>query len=71
MREGCITVKLGSVYWLSPKDSAALIEGRRYDNAHHADRLGVMVISDRITAFDVQWKGEEGLEGIPGKGGCA
>ncbi|MEK6896089.1 MAG: phosphoribosylaminoimidazolesuccinocarboxamide synthase [Nanoarchaeota archaeon] len=60
--------KVRSVYWLSPKDSAALIEGRRYDNAHHADRLGVMVISDRITAFDVQWKGEEGLEGIPGKG---
>ena len=60
--------KVRSVYWLSPKDSAVLIEGREYTNVHPADKLGVMVISDRITAFDVQWQGEEGLKGIPGKG---
>ncbi|HLC54227.1 MAG TPA: phosphoribosylaminoimidazolesuccinocarboxamide synthase [Candidatus Nanoarchaeia archaeon] len=62
------TGKVRSVYWLSPEDSAVLIEGRGYTNVHRADRLGVMVISDRITAFDVQWKGEQGLAGIPGKG---
>jgi phosphoribosylaminoimidazole-succinocarboxamide synthase len=27
-----------------------------------------MVTSDRISAFDVQWKGEDGLDGVPGKG---
>ena len=32
------------------------------------DNTGIMVISDRISAFECTWKSESGLEGIPGKG---
>ncbi|WDE96824.1 phosphoribosylaminoimidazolesuccinocarboxamide synthase [Lentisphaera profundi] len=59
--------KVRSVYWLSADDSARLIKEKNY--AINPDsRLAVMVISDRISAFDCIWKGEEGLNGIPGKG---
>ena len=27
-----------------------------------------LVISDRISAFDCIWQGEDGLNGVPGKG---
>ena len=59
--------KVRSVYWLTPEDSARLIKEKSY-NAHPEARLAIMVISDRISAFDCIWKGENGLNGIPGKG---
>ena len=59
--------KVRSVYWLSPKQSARLIESKGYDVAPGAP-LAVMVISDRISAFDCIWRGEGGLQGVPGKG---
>ena len=30
--------------------------------------LGVMITSDRISAFNVVWQGADGLRGVPGKG---
>lgn len=59
--------KVRSVYWLTPEDSARLIAEKSY-NVHPDARLAIMVISDRISAFDCIWKGENGLNGIPGKG---
>jgi phosphoribosylaminoimidazole-succinocarboxamide synthase len=59
--------KVRSVYWLTEQDSARLIEEKGYaipkDTA-----LAIMVISDRISAFDCIWQGENGLNGVPGKG---
>ena len=59
--------KVRSVYWLSPKQSARLIESKGYNVAADAP-LAVMVISDRISAFDCIWQGEGGLQGVVGKG---
>lgn len=59
--------KVRSVYWLTPDDSARLIEERGYNVAPDAP-LAIMVISDRISAFDCIWHGEGGLNGVPGKG---
>lgn len=59
--------KVRSVYWLSEQDSSKLIRDRGYQ-VHPFMRLGIMVISDRISAFDCLWKGEGGLGGVPGKG---
>lgn len=59
--------KVRSVYWLSAEDSARLIETRGYDVPADA-QLAIMVISDRISAFECIWKGEGGLNGVPGKG---
>jgi phosphoribosylaminoimidazole-succinocarboxamide synthase len=59
--------KVRSVYWLSPQESRRLIELKNY-RVHPDALLGVMVISDRISAFDVIWHGVNGLQGIPGKG---
>ncbi len=59
--------KVRSVYWLTAEDSARLIKERGYDVAADAP-LAVMVISDRISAFDCIWRGEGGLDGVPGKG---
>jgi len=59
--------KVRSVYWLTPEDSARLIQEKGYNVAHDAP-LAIMVISDRISAFDCIWHGEGGLQGIPGKG---
>jgi len=59
--------KVRSVYWLNAADSARLI--REHDYAVSADTpLALMVISDRISAFDCIWHGEGGLAGVPGKG---
>lgn len=59
--------KVRSVYWLTREDSARLISERGY--AVEADaQLAVMVISDRVSAFDCIWHGENGLAGVPGKG---
>ncbi len=59
--------KVRSVYWLTPEDSARLIAERGYEVASNAE-LAVMVVSDRISAFDCIWQGEGGLAGVPGKG---
>jgi len=59
--------KVRSVYWLTESDSKRLIEEKGYDVASDAP-LAIMVISDRISAFDCIWKGEGGLNGVPGKG---
>lgn len=59
--------KVRSVYWLTAADSARLVAQRGYPVAEHA-RLGVMVISDRLSAFDCIWHAEGGLHGVPGKG---
>lgn len=59
--------KVRSVYWLTEEDSARLIAERGYDVAADAP-LAVMIISDRISAFDCIWHGEGGLHGVPGKG---
>ncbi len=59
--------KVRSVYWLSPTDSARLIKERNYKIPADAP-LAIMVISDRISAFDCIWHGEGGMQGVPGKG---
>lgn len=59
--------KVRSVYWLTKEDSARLIQEKNYDVPADTD-LAIMIISDRISAFDCIWKGEGGLNGVPGKG---
>ncbi|SDJ69016.1 phosphoribosylaminoimidazolesuccinocarboxamide synthase [Microbulbifer yueqingensis] len=59
--------KVRSVYWLTEADSRRLIEEKGYPVAPDAP-LAVMVISDRISAFDCVWTGEGGMRGVPGKG---
>src|SRR5690554_3964081 len=59
--------KVRSVYWLSEADSRRLIAEKGYNVAADAP-LAIMVISDRISAFDCIWHGEGGLNGVPGKG---
>ena len=59
--------KVRSVYWLTEADSRRLIAEKGYDVAADAP-LAIMVISDRISAFECIWHGEGGLQGVPGKG---
>ena len=59
--------KVRSVYWLNTKQSKRLIAAKGYNVAADSP-LAVMVISDRISAFDCIWHGEGGLQGVPGKG---
>ncbi|MBD1575702.1 MULTISPECIES: phosphoribosylaminoimidazolesuccinocarboxamide synthase [Vibrio] len=59
--------KVRSVYWLTEEDSRRLIKEKGYNVAADAP-LAIMVISDRISAFDCIWRGEGGLNGVPGKG---
>ena len=59
--------KVRSVYWLTAEDSKRLIEENGYDVEPDAP-LAIMVISDRISAFDCIWHGEGGIKGVPGKG---
>ena len=59
--------KVRSVYWLTPEDSQRLIREKGYPLAEDA-ALAIMVISDRISAFDCIWQGEGGMHGVPGKG---
>lgn len=59
--------KVRSVYWLTPADSRRLIEEKGYDLAADAP-LAIMIISDRISAFECIWRGEGGMAGVPGKG---
>lgn len=59
--------KVRSVYWLTEADSRRLIAEKNYDVAADAP-LAIMVISDRISAFECIWHGEGGMKGVPGKG---
>ena len=59
--------KVRSVYWLTDADSKRLIQEKGYDVADDTP-LAIMVISDRISAFDCIWQGEGGMKGVPGKG---
>ncbi|OMH27154.1 phosphoribosylaminoimidazolesuccinocarboxamide synthase [Motiliproteus sp. MSK22-1] len=59
--------KVRSVYWLTEADSRRLIEEKGYNVAPDSP-LAIMVISDRISAFDCIWHGEGGMNGVPGKG---
>lgn len=59
--------KVRSVYWLTAADSARLIRDKGYDVPIDTP-LAIMVISDRISAFDCIWHGVNGLNGVPGKG---
>ncbi|MDA9007684.1 phosphoribosylaminoimidazolesuccinocarboxamide synthase [Porticoccaceae bacterium] len=59
--------KVRSVYWLTEADSRRLIEENNYDVAPDSP-LAIMVISDRISAFECIWKGEGNMQGVPGKG---
>lgn len=59
--------KVRSVYWLTEADSRRLIKENGYDVAADSP-LAIMVISDRISAFDCIWQGEGGMKGVPGKG---
>ncbi|EKO3665575.1 phosphoribosylaminoimidazolesuccinocarboxamide synthase [Vibrio metschnikovii] len=59
--------KVRSVYWLTEQDSQRLIQEKSYPIAKDAP-LAIMVISDRISAFDCIWHAEGGLKGVPGKG---
>ena len=59
--------KVRSVYWLTDEDSARLINDKGYQ-VPKGTELAIMVISDRISAFDCIWQGENGLNGVPGKG---
>ncbi|PIE25039.1 MAG: phosphoribosylaminoimidazolesuccinocarboxamide synthase [Neptuniibacter caesariensis] len=59
--------KVRSVYWLTSADSKRLIQEKGYP-VHEDTELAVMVISDRISAFECIWTGEGGMQGVPGKG---
>ena len=59
--------KVRSVYWLTETDSKRLIKEKGYDVPSDT-ALAIMVISDRISAFDCIWTGEDGMRGVPGKG---
>ena len=59
--------KVRSVYWLTEADSRRLIAENNYDVAPDAP-LAIMVISDRISAFECIWHGEGNMNGVPGKG---
>ncbi|OKY25510.1 phosphoribosylaminoimidazolesuccinocarboxamide synthase [Thalassotalea sp. PP2-459] len=59
--------KVRSVYWLTAQDSARLIKEKGY-NVPADTELAIMVISDRISAFDCIWHGEGNMRGVPGKG---
>ncbi|MBK03491.1 MAG: phosphoribosylaminoimidazolesuccinocarboxamide synthase [Deltaproteobacteria bacterium] len=59
--------KVRSLYWLTKEDSRRLITSRDYPVSFDS-QLGVMVISDRISAFDFNWRAEGGMDGVPQKG---
>ena len=59
--------KVRSVYWLTDADSRRLIAEKGYNVAADAP-LAIMVISDRISAFECIWHAEGGIQGVPGKG---
>jgi len=58
--------KVRSVYFLTADDSRRLVAQRGYAIPEESP-LALMVISDRLSAFDCLWRGEL-LAGVPGKG---
>lgn len=58
--------KVRSVYFLRPDDSRRLIQERGYGVSPDSD-LAVMVISDRLSAFDCLWRSDS-FSGVRGKG---
>jgi len=56
--------KVRSVYWLTAEDNKRLCSHYGLEK----EELAVMVISDRISAYECIWQSEGGLKGIPGKG---
>jgi phosphoribosylaminoimidazole-succinocarboxamide synthase len=63
--------KVRSVYWLTEQDSRRLIQKGYLKNGNdiwHHNQLGVMITSDKISAFDCNWKARDGLDAVPGKG---
>jgi len=59
--------KVRSVFWLKNRDNVRLIQERNYP-VHPKTQLGVMITSDRLSAFDVIWHATQGLKGVPRKG---
>ena len=59
--------KVRSVYWLTEEDSHRIIKENNYD-VEPDSPLAIMVISDRISAFECIWRGEGNMQGVPGKG---
>jgi len=59
--------KVRSVYWLTAEDSARLINQRGYP-VPGGTPLAILIVSDRLSAFDCIWRGQHGLQGVPGKG---
>ena len=59
--------KVRSVYKLTAADSSRLIREKGYPIAEDT-ALAIMIISDRISAFECIWRGENNLKGVPGKG---
>lgn len=66
-RQAVHSGKVRSVYWLTAEDSARLIREHNYPVLPDAP-LAIMVISDRLSAFDCVWHAEGGMAGVPGKG---
>ena len=58
--------KVRSVYFLGAEDSQRLVESRGYKVPADSP-LALMIISDRLSAFDCAWRSES-LPGVPGKG---
>lgn len=56
--------KVRSVYWLTEEDNKRICSLYGLEE----EELAVMVISDRISAYECIWQSEGGLQGIPGKG---
>ncbi len=57
--------KVRSVYWLGENENENL---EKQSIGRPNSEKGIMVISDRISAFDYNWQTESGLSGVPGKG---
>jgi phosphoribosylaminoimidazole-succinocarboxamide synthase len=59
--------KVRAMYCLTPEDSERLNYEKDLELPVDTP-LAVMVITDKISAYNVNWKGAEGLQGVPGKG---
>ncbi|KEY90591.1 phosphoribosylaminoimidazole-succinocarboxamide synthase [Candidatus Photodesmus katoptron] len=59
--------KIRSIYFLTSEDSKRLIKQKEY-NISPDSLLAVMIVSDRISAFDCIWHTKGRLNGILGKG---
>lgn len=58
--------KVRSVYWLTDADSRRLIAEKGYNVAADAP-LAIMVISDRISAFECIWHAEGVCKAYPAR----